>query len=467
MRFLGLLVWVLSAGFAVQASVFTQSQLETARELRDAAMQETGAFEIVKDLTTRVGPRMPGSEGDARGVAWAKDALEAMNFDRVWLEPVTFPTWTRGVETARVLGDSSQPLVVTTLGYSPATPAGGIEAQVVMFDNLAALEAASADEVRGKIVFIRNEMERSKDGSTYGPAVSARSMGPVVAAEKGAAAIVIRSISTSEHRFAHTGMVRYNWDGDNNLVPAAALANADANQLERLVNLGEPVYLHLDLQPRYGDMYTSHNVIADIKGSEKPEEVVIISAHLDSWDLSPGVLDDGVGVAIVMETAKRLLGLEERPKRTVRVILFAAEEIGLLGARAYAEKHGEQVAQHFVGSESDFGAGRVYQLNARVQDDAWPVIAAIAEEMKPLGVELGERDARGGPDMLPMRSLGMSVVDLAQDGTYYFDYHHTMNDTLDQVDRTDLNQNVAAWLVFTWLAANSPVDFGSGANLIP
>ncbi|WP_198675590.1 M20/M25/M40 family metallo-hydrolase [Aliidiomarina sanyensis] len=225
--------------------------------------------------------------------------------------------------------------------------------------------------------------------------------------------------------------------------------------------------MHLDLQPRYGDEYTSHNVIADIRGSEKPEEIVIISAHLDSWDLSPGVLDDGVGVAIVTETAKRLLALDERPKRTVRLILFAAEEIGLLGARAYAEQHGDNVRNHQVGSESDFGAGRVYQINARVHSRAWPVIEQIAAELEPLGVTLGNRDASGGPDMLPMRALGMSVVDLAQDGTYYFDFHHTKDDTLDQVDRRDLDQNVAAWLVFTWLSANSPVHFGSGPNLVP
>lgn len=449
------------------ADTLSDEDIQTARELRDAAMQGTQAFEIVEDLTTRVGPRMPGSDGDARGVAWAQEKLEGMGFDDVRLEPVTFPTWTRGEETARVTGDFSQPLIVTTLGYSPATPAGGVEAEVVMFDDLAALQEASASDVEGKIVFIRNRMERSRDGSTYGPAVAARSQGPVVAAEKGAAAIVIRSISTAEHRFAHTGMVSYNWDGDNNLVPAASLPNADADQLERLVNLGKPITLHLNLQPEYGDEYTSHNVIADIRGSEKPEEVVIISAHLDSWDLSPGVLDDGVGVAIVTETAKRILELNQRPKRTVRLILFAAEEIGLLGARAYAEEHGNNVQNHFVGSESDFGAGRVYQINARVQDRAWPVIETIAAELEPLGVALGEQDARGGPDMLPMRALGMSVVDLSQDGTYYFDYHHTKDDTLDQVDRTDLDQNVAAWLVFTWLAANSPVDFGSGPALRP
>ena len=454
-------------GYTAHASVFDESDIELVRELRDNAKQGTGAFAIVEDLTTRVGHRMPGSENDARGVEWATNKLESMGFDSVHHEPVTFPTWTRGHESATVISHGNQNLVLTTLGYSPATPEQGIEADIVMFDDLAALEDADSSEVEGKIVFIRNRMERSKDGSTYGPAVGARSMGPVVAAQKGAAAIVIRSISTSDERFAHTGMLSYNWDGDNHLVPAAALSNPDADQLERIVNLGDTVTMNLNLQPEYGDEYTSQNVIADIRGSEKPDEYVIISAHLDSWDLSPGAFDDAAGVGIVVETAKRILELEEAPKRTIRVILFAAEEIGLLGARAYAERHQDNVQNHFVGSESDFGAGQVYQFNARVQDDAWPVIEAIADELSPLGIELGERDARGGPDMTPMRNLGMSVVDLAQDGTYYFDYHHTKNDTLDKVDPEDLDQNVAAWLVFTWLAAQSPVDFGSGPQLVP
>lgn len=455
----------ISAPALANDGVFQPQDLELVRTLRDDARDGTDAFAIVEDLTTRVGHRMPGSEGDRRGVEWATQKLEQMGFDSVHHEPVTFPTWQRGHESATVTSHGNQSFVLTTLGYTPATPEDGVEAQVVMFDTLDDLREAERSQLEGKIAFIRNRMERSHDGSTYGPAVSARSLGPSVAAERGAAALVIRSISTSDERFAHTGMVSYNWDGDNFLVPAAALSNPDADQLERIINLGEPVTMNLNLQPSYGDEYTSQNVIADIRGSEKPDEYVIISAHLDSWDLSPGAFDDAAGVGIVVETAKRILALEERPKRTIRVILFAAEEIGLLGARAYAEKHAENLQSHFVGSESDFGAGQVYRFNARVKESAWPAIEEIAAELAPLGIELGERDASGGPDMIPLRNQGMSVVDLLQDGTYYFDYHHTKNDTLDKINPADLDQNVAAWLVFTWLAAQSPLDFGFGDEL--
>lgn len=465
------------------AQSFRDEDLDIARELRDAAMAGTDAFALVEDLTTRVGPRMAGTEGDARAVAWATDVLESMDFDEVRHEPVSFPTWERGRESAEVVSPAPQSLVITTLGYSPPTPEGGVTAEVVPFDDLGALRDADPDRVAGKIAYIGNRMERARDGSGYGPAVAARQEGPAVAHEKGAAALLIRSVSTGEHRFAHTGMLSFDFDayeasaGDAssaevaevlNLVPAAALAHPDADQLERLLSLeepGEPVEVALELGARYGDQYTSQNVIAEIRGEAKPDEYVVISAHLDSWDLAPGAQDDAAGVGIVIETARRILELGERPDRTIRLVLFAAEEIGLLGARAYADEHGDALDRHHVGSESDFGAGEVYRFNARVSDEAWPLAQAIGAKLGPLGVEMGEQDAFGGPDMIPMRELGMSVTDLAQDGTHYFDYHHTKDDTLDKIDPETLDQNVAAWLVFAWLAAQSPISFGSGEAL--
>ncbi len=446
---------------------FGEATLQTAAELRSSALQGTKAFDWAEDLTTRVGPRMAGSEADARAVEWATTLFRSLDFDEVRTEPVTFPTWQRGIESAAVVSPAPQPLLITTLGFSPPTPEGGIEAEIVLLADYAALENVDPDLVADRIVFINHRMERSRDGSGYRPAVIARQQGPRMAAEKGAAALLIRSIGTGDHRFAHTGNIRYDPDAATPVVPAAALAHPDADQLERLVALDEPVIVRLELGPSYGEPYTSHNVIGEIRGSELPGEVVLIAAHLDSWDLSPGALDDAAGVGIVVETARRIIALDRAPRRTIRVVLFAAEEIGLLGARAYAEFHAGEVEQHLVGSESDFGAGAIYAFNARVAEEAWPVIEAIHAELEPLGIELGVRDAYGGPDMTPMRNRGMAVVDLAQDGTHYFDYHHTKDDTLDKIDPKDLDQNVAAWLVFTWLAANSPVSFGSGPGLIP
>lgn len=447
-----------------QAELFSAEDLGIARELRERALAGNGGFDVVEDLTTRIGPRMAGTEADARAVAWAQAMLEEAGFDRVWLEPVTFPTWYRDFERVAVVEPVAQTFEALALGFSPGTEPGGLTAEVVMFDDLDALEAASDEEVAGRIVFIRNRMERSRDGSSYGPAVRARSLGAQVAASKGAAAVVIRSIGTSTNRFAHTGTMRF--DLAQRRIPAAAISNPDADQLERLMGLGEPVRLHLEISAETIEAYTSYNVLGEITGSQSPEKIVALGAHLDSWDVGTGALDDGAGIAIITEAARQIMALEQRPKRSIHVIFFAAEEVGLWGGRAWAEAHRDNFENYQLGAESDFGAGPIYAISARVSDEAWPVIEAIQSELAPLGIELGRRTASGGPDFIPSAPFGLAVVDLHQDGTTYFDYHHTENDTLDKIDPQDLAQNAAAYAVLTWLAAQSPIDFGSGPGLL-
>ncbi len=242
MKMIALSALLLAAPLA--ADVFDDADLTVARELRAAALAGNGGFDIVEDLTTRIGPRLAGSEADAKAVDWAEQTLKGMGFDRVWREPATFPTWSRGHEEVAVTSPVAQDFEALAIGYSPATPAEGIEAEVVMFDDLEALEAAAAHTLDGKIVFIRNRMERARDGSGYGPAVQARARGAMVAAEKGAEALLIRSIGTSSNRFAHTGGMRF--DTAVRSLPAAAISNPDADQLERLIGLGEPVTVRMN-----------------------------------------------------------------------------------------------------------------------------------------------------------------------------------------------------------------------------
>lgn len=448
----------------VNAEIFSEDDLEIARELRETALQRDGGFDVVKDLTTRIGPRLAGTEADARAVAWAVETLSEIGFDRVWKEPVTFPTWQRGFERVSVTAPVEQRFEALAIGYSPPTPEGGIEAEVVQFADLAALEAASPDEVADRIVFISNRMERARDGSGYRPAVQARSRGAIVAAELGAAAVIIRSIGTSTNRFAHTGGMRF--DMGQRRLPAAAISNPDADQLERLLEMGEPVRIHMEIAAQKTEAYTSHNVIAEITGVKHPEKIVALGAHLDSWDVGTGALDDGAGIAIITEAARLMLERGERPDRSIHIIYFAAEEVGLWGGRHWAEKHHENFENYQLGAESDFGAGQIYEIGARVSDEAWPVIKAIQAELEPLGISLGGRQAFGGPDFIPSLPHGLAVVDLRQDGTTYFDYHHTENDTLDKIDPEDLAQNAAAYAVLAWLAAQSPIDFGSGPDLL-
>lgn len=455
----------LAAATAVAAQTFSDAELETARELRALGLDNELGYAITAELTTRIGNRLAGSPNDARAVEWAIEMLESQGFDRVWTEPATFPTWTREHEEVRITHPVEQELVALAIGFSPPTPAGGVEAEVVMFDDLAAFEAAEAEAVAGRIVFIRQRMQRARDGSGYGPAVRARRSGSMVAAEKGAAALIIRSVGTSTNRFAHTGTMRF--DAGSRRMPTAAVSNPDADQLERLMALDEPVRMKIDIGAQINEPYTSRNVLAEITGETRPEQVVALGAHLDSWDVGTGALDDGAGVGIVTAAAKLIADHAPRPDRSIRVILFAAEEIGLWGGRAWAEAHKDRIENYQIAAESDFGAGPVYEFSARVRDEAWPVMEAIHAELQPLGIAMAGRSrTAGGPDFIPMSRYGLAAADLQQDGTEYFDYHHTINDTLDKIDPDAMAQNVAAYAVFAWLAAQAPVDFGSGPELL-
>jgi len=326
---------------------------EIAAGLRDAALGGSGAYALLESLTTEVGPRMPGTPSDAAGIAWAEANFRALGYDRVWVETFTMPGWGRVSAEAEVVSPFPQKLVITSLGGSVSTPAGGYEAEVAHFETLADLVASEPDAAAGKIVFISNRMERTNDGSGYGPAVVARRDGPAEAARKGALAILIRSIGTSDNRVAHTGLTRY--QEDIGKIAAGALSNPDADTLERQIEHGQPVVLRLNIQNRDLGTIESANVIGEITGREAPEEVVIIGGHLDSWDLGTGAVDDGAGVTITMAAGALIGALESPPRRTIRVIAFGAEEQGLRGAIAYAEAHKEDIRNHIIGAESDFG----------------------------------------------------------------------------------------------------------------
>jgi hypothetical protein len=427
----------------------------TASALREEALRGTQAFEYVRSLTTEVGPRLAGSPGDRAGVAWGVRTLKALGFENVRAEKVTVPHWERGAESGEITAPWPQPVALAALGGSVGTPEGGIEAEVIEVPTLDALASVPAEKVRGKIVFFNTRMERTKDGSGYGRAVGVRGGGPSAAAKLGAVAIVIRSIGTDNNRTPHTGATRYAEGVER--IPAAALSNPDADLLADQINSGKPVRFRLKLGAKYLPDAESANVIGEVRGREKPDEIVLLGCHLDSWDLGTGAVDDGAGCAIMMEAARLIGARKERPRRTIRVVLYANEEFGLSGARAYAEAHKAELDKHVLAGESDFGSGQVWQIASRVDPKALPVIAGLAGI---LGVEQGSNEADGGADLIPLTPARVPVVSLAQDGTYYFDLHHTANDTLDKIDPKDLDQNVASWAAVAWVAADLPGDFG-------
>jgi len=264
-------------------------------------------------------------------------------------------------------------------------------------------------------------------------------------------AFLMRSAGTHLNRYANTGGMGYE-DGVPK-IPAAALSPSDAMQLQRLAKRGA-LRLRFDTQPTLPGTVTSRNVIGDLIGSEKPEEFVLLSAHLDSWDGGTGALDDGAGIGIVTATARLLAELPQRPKRSIRVIFFGAEEFGLLGARAYVASHREQLGRYFIGNQADAGDERPYAFRTRVSADALPAFAGVWRTLRPLGVIPGDNLASGGPDMTPFREAGVPVFDIEQDVLDYFDLHHTPSDTLEHVQADKLDANVAAWVATTWLLAN-------------
>ena len=307
-------------------------------------------------------------------------------------------------------------------------------------------------------MFINQRMERTRDGSGYGATVKIRTEGPSAAGQLGAVAVLIRSVGTSDERHAHTGTTRYRVDAPR--IPALALSNPDADQLARWLKPGKPVRLRVKSTARELPATWSANVIGEIPGTDRANEIVLLGAHLDSWDLGQGAIDDGAGVAIVMEAARLIGRLERKPARTVRVVLFANEEFGLSGANEYARLIGDEAARHVLAAEADIGAGAVWRVQSLVAPAAVPAVDAIREVLKPLALEAGGNEAHGGSDIGPLRALGVPILDLSQDATNYFDNHHTVNDTLAQIDGKTLNQVVAAYAVAAYMAASKSGDFG-------
>lgn len=452
---------------AATAGAATLPQPErVAAELRDKAMSgDNIAWSFVSEITTRFGPRPAGSSSEQRAAEWAAARLKALGFQNVHIETFPLTGWVRGEEHAQIVSGNPQPLSVVALGESPPTPPGGLEGDVVIFPTLDDLLAAPEGSLNGKIAMVSRKMVRLQDGGGYGPAVEARGVGPNEAAARGAIAFLLRSVGTDHNRLPHTGSTRYT-DG-RVPVPGFALSSPDADQIERLAALGEQVRVRLFSSASYVTDAHSQNVVADIPGVGKPQEVVLLGAHMDSWDQGTGAIDDAAGLAIITAAAKLIADQPHKPKRTVRVVLFGAEEVGqpaepssASGGHAYASTHEAELPMHVLAGESDFGADRIYAFGLPEGMAESEFSKSLLRVLTPIGVLASSAafdDA--GTDVGPSIEAGVPPFLLYQDGLRYFDLHHTANDTLDKIDHAQLDQNVAAWAVFAYLAAQSDVDF--------
>jgi hypothetical protein len=446
-----------SFGPVLVAAGLEDTDIAAAARLRDRALSSPLAYELVTSLTTDVGPRLAGTPGDAAAVAWAVRELSRLGLENVREQPVIVPRWVRGEASFELVDPVAQPLPTVALGGSLGTTDAGILAQVAFARDLDALRSMSRDEVAGRIVYLGGRTERRQDARGYRSTVAQRATGPSVAASLGAVGLVIRSIGTSTNRLPHTGSIRYAIDAPR--IPAVSLANSDADLIERVLARGAPVTARLRVTARDLPQVRSANVIAELPGSTRADEIVLLGAHLDSWDLGTGALDDGAGVAIVMAAARLLRDAKLAPRRTIRVVLYANEEFGLSGANAYAQAEGDALERHALAMEADLGAGPVWRLDSRVAEAQRPVVEAMAGVLSPLGVALGPNDAQGGADIQVLRRAGVPVLDPRLDANAYFDDHHTANDTLDKVDANAIRQSVATYAVAAWLAAQADVTF--------
>ncbi|MDH7974119.1 M20/M25/M40 family metallo-hydrolase [Sphingomonas sp. AR_OL41] len=424
--------------------------------LRDKALSDDTAYAIVESVTTEVGPRPDGSAAEERARTWAVAKMKALGFQNVRVEPFTLPIWQRGIETAEIVAPFPQPLRLTALGNSGATPPEGVTLPVAYFASFNDLLLAPAGSLAGKIAFVSNAMQPTQDGSSYGSQGMARFVGPNIAASKGAAAIIIRSIGTDHGRGPHAGNT--NFAPGVTPIPAAALSVADAENLERIVKLGKPVMLHLTLTPKQLGEGPSGNVVGELPGTDPAAGVVLVGGHLDSWDLGTGAIDDGAGIAITAAAA-RLVHADGKHRRTIRVVWFGDEETGGFGGIAYAKAHAGE--RHALAAESDFGADRVWRFNVNLPDSAKAVGDRLAVALAPLGIVRGTAVAGDGTDVEPTLKTGVAAIDLNQSGLRYFDWHHTPEDTLDRIDPAQLAQNVAAWTAMLAIVANAPEEIGT------
>jgi carboxypeptidase Q len=460
-----LLYLLLSLPLSAQAPpktppAFSPELRDQLQAIRGAALNSDYAWQELAHLTENIGPRPSGSPAAQSAVEYVAGQLRSLGLE-VHLEPAQVTHWVRGEEKAelteypRQASNTPQRIVLTALSGSSSTGAEGLNAEVVVVHSFDELAALGREKVAGKIVLYNVPYDERKAlaGSAfdaYGEAVVYRSDGATKASALGAVASLVRSVGGANFRLPHTG------HSTPAGIPAAALAAEDADLIDHLAAEGR-VRMHLTLTPQNLGNVTSYNVIADLKGSEHPEQIVIVSGHLDSWDLGRGAIDDGAGVVMAMEAAEVLQRLHLQPRRTLRVIAWMDEENGGGGNAAYGKDHAVEMANHIAAIESDAGAAHPIGFTMKMSPEARAMLHPVADVLRPIGATLFRAtESSPGTDIDPIVKAGVPGIGIIQDGRHYFDYHHSAADTLDKVDPQELKENAAAMAVMAYALAAMP-----------
>lgn len=431
---------------------------DAAARILAAATADRRAYEKLAYLTDRIGHRLSGSAGMEQAVTWALQVMRAEGHENVRAQKVMVPHWVRGQESAAIVAPAARPMAILGLGNSVGTGPKGVTGEVVVVKDFAALEALGA-QVAGKIVLFDKRMEpyTKERGSGYGELSPYRVNGASRAAKLGARAVLVRSITAHSLRTPHTGMVRY--EDKVPKIPAAAVSVEDAELIARLAAAGETVKVRLTMGARMLPDAESANVIAELVGREKPEEIVVIGAHLDSWDVGQGAHDDGAGCVMMMHALTLLRELGLAPRRTIRVVLFTNEENGLRGAIGYAEGHAAELPNHVMALESDSGGFAPRGISVEGSEQAAAHVRDIIQLLAPIGAT-EVTTGHSGADLIPLVRAGVPSLGFMVDTSRYFDYHHTDADTLDKVVPEDLARNVAAVATMAYVIADMPERFG-------
>jgi Zn-dependent M28 family amino/carboxypeptidase len=429
----------------------------TAARLRDQALTDPTAYDVLESLTTEIGARPAGSLAQMRARDWALAKMTALGFTNVHVEPFPKRAWLRDTEGAEILSPFPQKLAILGLGNSVPTPPEGVTAEVVVLKSVAELRAAPANAFTGKIVVVNQPMTRTQDVGGYSAAVAAR-YAPSEASRRGAIAYLTRSISTNTARAPHTGVTIYAADAP--LIPAGALGVPDADLIEHMATRG-PVRLHLLLQSHVADA-TAWTISGDVVGSKYPDQVIVVGGHIDSWDPGTGAIDDAAGVAISAAAGHLIAELPRHPARTIRVVFWGSEETGGSGA-AYLDRHRTELGRIVLAAESDLGSDNIYKLELPRDAAANPQLLPLSSILAPLKIIVASTPAvEAGSDVENIQHAGVPVLALRQDVSRYFDYHHSADDTLAIVRREELNQNVAAWAATLDMVGDSDIDFRLG-----
>ena len=448
-------------------SAWSDEQLKTMEQLRDEAMKSPYAYEELQHLTNNIGPRLSGSPQAQKAVDWVADEMRKLGAE-VTLEKAEVPHWVRGGETGELTAwpgqasGTTQKIVLTALGGSVATPPEGITAEVVVVDNWREFRALPAGAVKGKILLFNRAFDKELAATghgleAYGGSVAYRGVGPIAGAAAGAVAVLVRSVGGADFRLPHTGETEYATGVMK--IPAAAVTAEDAELLKALTSEG-PVTMRLILTPQRLPDAESYNVIADWKGTEHPEQVVVVSGHLDSWDLGTGAIDDGAGVVVSMQALQLLKELGIHPRRTVRMIAWMSEEEGSEGARAYMKEHGAEMGNHVGAIESDLGADHPTGIYFAGKPGLGQWLRPLAEVLGANGAGQLVATPETGEDIGGMTRQGVPSFAPVQDSRFYFNYHHTAADTFDKVDRKHLNENAAIMAVLAYALADSTEPAG-------